>query len=198
MRLTLWTSVGRPQALIVAHALSSARGQGARMGIRYYAYAVDADQADRALADPRAFISSDPLADAWGMKPHAAVSVASFEQTVPERDMLYLDKAWRGLQVLTGPRSGAGAARPAYRMFEGKVEMCGDGWIPWYRALAPAQVHEVAQDLGDLQREVAAVGLRRIGASGVNLSYAVDYLDRATRFVRRLAADGRGMAYMIG
>ena len=33
------------------------------MGIRYYAYAFDNDQTDRALANPRAFISQDPLAD---------------------------------------------------------------------------------------------------------------------------------------
>lgn len=42
------------------------------MGIRYYAYAFDADMTARAQADPRSFISDDPLADAWGHAPRCA------------------------------------------------------------------------------------------------------------------------------
>jgi hypothetical protein len=37
--------------------------QARRMGIRYYAYAFDADMTTRALADPASFISDDPLAE---------------------------------------------------------------------------------------------------------------------------------------
>lgn len=37
------------------------------MGIRYYAYAFENDQTERVVADPRRFISDDPLADAWGI-----------------------------------------------------------------------------------------------------------------------------------
>ena len=73
------------------------------MGIRYYAYAFDADLAQRAVHDPDSILSSDPLADAWGLEPHASVSVATFEQVSPKRDMLYLDKAWSALQSLTRP-----------------------------------------------------------------------------------------------
>ncbi|GAA1533895.1 hypothetical protein HD600_001840 [Microbacterium ginsengiterrae] len=48
------------------------------MGIRYYAYAFDADLAQQAVHDPRSIVSSDPLADAWGMEPHASVGIATF------------------------------------------------------------------------------------------------------------------------
>jgi hypothetical protein len=68
------------------------------MGIRYYAYAFDADRARQAVDDPHSILSSDPLADAWALEPHASVSVATFEQVSPKRDMLYLDKAWSALQ----------------------------------------------------------------------------------------------------
>ncbi|WP_454130685.1 hypothetical protein [Microbacterium lacticum] len=51
------------------------------MGIRYYAYAFDADRAQQAVDDPHSILSSDPLADAWGLEPHASVSVATFEVT---------------------------------------------------------------------------------------------------------------------
>ena len=55
----------------------------------------------------------------WGLEPHAIVSVTMFEQAIPKRDMLYLDKAWRELQELTRPPHGSHPTRPAYRMFEG-------------------------------------------------------------------------------
>ena len=45
------------------------------MGIRYYAYAFDADQTEAALADPHHFLSDDPLADAWGLDRGNAISV---------------------------------------------------------------------------------------------------------------------------
>lgn len=83
------------------------------MGIRYYAYAFDHELTGQALADPRSILSSDPLADAWGLVPHAAVSTATFEQVVPRRDMLYLDKAWRELQFLTGPHRAGASRDPA-------------------------------------------------------------------------------------
>jgi len=70
------------------------------MGIRYYAYAFDAYLTQQAVDDPHSILSSDPPADAWGLEPHASVSVATFEQVSPKRDMLYLDKAWSALQSL--------------------------------------------------------------------------------------------------
>lgn len=90
------------------------------MGIRYYAYAFDGDLTERALADPRSIVSGDPLADAWGMEPGAQSSIATFKQAIPERDMLYLDKAWGLLQAVTAPTAFDSVARPAYRMFEGR------------------------------------------------------------------------------
>lgn len=168
------------------------------MGIRYYAYAFGSDQTEAALAAPRAFIGRDPLADAWGLEPHARVATATLVQTVPERDLLYLDKAWRHLQALTGPRSEAGSPRPAFRMFEGQVTITGDGWIPWCRALAPDEVGLVARDLSDLPGDAAEVGLSRGGTCRDEAEYVLHFLDRAKAFVTGLAREGRGMAYMIG
>jgi hypothetical protein len=168
------------------------------MGIRYYAYAFDSDQTDQALANPRSFVSSDPLADAWGFEPHARVAAVTFEQAVPKRDMLYLDKAWRLLQAITGPSSARASARPAFRMFEGDVTMTNDGWIPWLRALTPAEVKEIATDLAQLADEPAAARLRSARATNDDVEYALQYLGDAREFVAGLVADGRGLVYMIG
>ena len=46
------------------------------MGIRYYAYAFDADLTERALADPRSVIGETALAGAWGMPHGAAIETA--------------------------------------------------------------------------------------------------------------------------
>jgi len=168
------------------------------MGIRYYAYAFEKDQTDQALANPRAFIAADPLADAWGFEPHASVATVTFEQAVPMRDLLYLDKAWPDLQSLTGATSSDGRPRPAFRMFEGEVTMCDGGWHPWVRALTPEEVVEVADDLAALEHEIASVGLVPGGADGEDEDYLLHFLRRARTFVQCLAAEGRGMAYLIG
>lgn len=161
------------------------------MGIRYYAYAFEKDETHQALADPRAFIGEDPLADAWGFEPHAQVATVTFKQAVPERDLLYLDKAWRPLQVLTG------RTRAAFRMFEGDVTMSGLGWYPWIRALTPEEVLEVAEDLRALEDETPGEGLCA-GISDEDIDYALPFLSRARRFVEALASEERGMVYMIG
>ncbi|MFT4137092.1 hypothetical protein [Microbacterium sp.] len=158
------------------------------MGIRYYAYAFDHELTEQALVDPRSILSDDPLADAWGLEPGAAVSVATFEQTVPARDMLYLDKAWQELQYLTGPHL-PGGARPSYRMFEGRVTMQGYGWIPWVRALHPDEMPAIARDLWAIEDA---------DAGSDTDSYVVPYLRRAQAFASGLAAEGRGAVYMIG
>lgn len=36
-----------------------------------------------------------PHGDALGLEPGFSVGATNFKQAVPERDMLYLDKAWR-------------------------------------------------------------------------------------------------------
>ncbi|MFH5878207.1 hypothetical protein [Arthrobacter sp. NA-172] len=170
------------------------------MGIRYYAYAFDADVTEQALSDPTSVMSSDPLVDAWGIEPGVGTSRTAFAQSVSERDMLYLDKAWRHLQVLTGPLRAGMAARPAFRMFEGTVTMHAEGWEPWVRALTPSEVLTTAQDLEDVSD--AEVRLRLpvspYVARDVDVEYAVGYLRRARVFASNLADEGRGMVSMIG
>jgi hypothetical protein len=168
------------------------------MGIRYYAYAFEKDQTESALANPRAFIGSDPLADAWGFEPHARVATVTFEQAVPEEKMLYLDKAWRELQALTRPGSAAVPARPAFRMFEGAVTMVGWGWEPWIRVVTPVEVAEIARDLEALADHEAVAFFMKSGMDGDGCEYPVSYLRAAQTFVSGLAARGCGMVYLIG
>lgn len=169
------------------------------MGIRYYAYAFEASLSDQARADPRSLISSDPLADAWGLEPHATISYTTFEQAVPKREMLSLDKAWRELQFLTGPREPGGTARPAFTMFEGEVTMHLTGWEAWIRPLFPQDLPEIQRDLADLvcsEAKRMPEDSTTVDARGE--TYVMHYLRRAREFVSGLVADGRGMVYMIG
>lgn len=171
------------------------------MGIRYYAYAVDAELADAAVADPFSILSRDPLADAWGLEPHTSVSVATFEQVRPQRDMLYLDKAWGPLQAITRPIAGGGSARAAFRMFDGRVTMHDDGWDPWVRTILPDEVPAIRDD-------VCGIGVSELTAwakhgphgrdAEEELNYVLGHLRRAQEFVVGLVADGRGMVYLIG
>ena len=173
------------------------------MGIRYYAYAFDADLARQAVDDPHSILSNDPLADAWGLEPHAVMSVATFEQVSPKRDMLYLDKAWSALQSLTRPATGVPDAGSCYRMFEGNVTMHGLGWEPWVRTILPEEVPSIRDDLrvfDDSRVRVWAGSWRSRHGADVEdeLRYVLDYLRRAQEFVESLATDGRGMVYLIG
>lgn len=191
-----------PNSVDVAIGAALASDPGC-MGIRYYAYAFDADLAQRAVDDPHSILSSDPLADAWGLEPHAAVSVATFEQVVPKRDMLYLDKAWRALQALTRPTSDGGVVRASYRMFEGNVTMHGLGWDPWVRTILPEEVPAICDDLcaidEDRVRAWARTWRSPHGADDeAELRYVLDYLGRSQEFVESLAIDDRGMVYLIG
>ncbi|KRE35779.1 hypothetical protein ASG73_13860 [Janibacter sp. Soil728] len=174
------------------------------MGIRYYAYAFDHDQTEQALADPCTVLSADPLADAWGAPHGFTCATPSFQQSVPHRDMLYLDKAWGHLQALTASvdEGGASRPRPSHRMFEGQVVMTGAGWEPWVRTLVPAEIPAIARDAasitdGDADRQLRGV-LRRCDEPESEVAYALSYLHRAQTFVDGLAADGRGMVYLIG
>lgn len=172
------------------------------MGIRYYAYAFDGNLTDQALIDHLSFLSDDPLADAWGFEHGATVSTPTFEQAVPSRDMLYLDKAWRHLQCLTAPAEPDLIARHAHRMFEGAVVMNDMGWEPWVRTLTPPEVLAVAGDLGHVSDEDVEVRLRESHFFGREfdgeLDYVVSHLRKARTFTANLAAEGRGLVYMIG
>lgn len=173
------------------------------MGIRYYAYAFDAELAQQAIDDPHSILSTDPLADAWGLEPHASVSVATFEQVSPKHDMLYLDKAWSALQSLTRPGPDDSAVGSAYRMFEGNVTMHGWGWDPWVRTILPEEVPAIRDDLCAIDesrvQEWARTWRSRHGADDeAELLYVLDFLVRAQEFVESLAAHGRGLVYLIG
>ncbi|WP_426990137.1 DUF1877 family protein [Pseudarthrobacter sp. Y6] len=172
------------------------------MGIRYYAYAFDGNLTDQALVDPLSFLSNDPLADAWGFEHCATVNTPMFEQAVPNRDMLYLDKAWRHLQCLTAPAEPDLMARRAYRMFEGAVVMNDMGWEPWVRTLTPPEVLAVARDLEEVSDEDVELRLRESHCFSLDfdgeVDYVVSYLRQARTFTANLAAEGRGMVYMIG
>ena len=173
------------------------------MGIRYYAYAFDGDHAQQAIDNPHSILSSDPLADAWGMEPHASVGVATFEQVSPKRDMLYLDKAWSALQSLTRPDPDDPSTGASYRMFEGHVTIHGLGWDPWVRTILPEELPAIRDDLCAIDeasvREWAHAWRSPFGANDeAELRYVLDFLTRAQRFAESLAADGRGMVYLIG
>ncbi|BCW63863.1 DUF1877 family protein [Paenarthrobacter sp. MSM-2-10-13] len=170
------------------------------MGIRYYAYAFDADVTDLVLADPRRFLSTDPIADAWGLKAADGFEIATFEQAVPECDMLYLDKAWRYLQAFSAPSRAGGEARPAFRMFEGAVTMHHDGWESWVRVLPPSDVVAIAEDLHDVSDSEFGDWLQEYLPTerDSNVPYGVGYLQQARVFVTDLAAVGRGLVYLIG
>jgi len=163
------------------------------MGIRYYAYAFEAELTEFAKADPRSFIRDDPLADAWGMPHGARVATTNFEQSMPKEDMLYLDKAWSSLQALSAPAEEDDEPRPAYRMFEGRVAHTEYGWIPWTRALPPSDVVEIADDITELHRT-----LERREPCDEEGRYVLDYLGKAVEFVACAAKSNRGFAYMIG
>lgn len=174
------------------------------MGIRYYAYAFDSDQAAQALADPRTVIGPDPLADAFGLERGVIQGYTDLRQSLPERDLLYLDKAWPYLQRLTGPPSPGAAARASYRMFEGHVTHAGDGltWHPWVRALPPHEVALIARDLEAIDGHAINVALGGSCSPGHTLeseaAYVNAFLDRAKVFASTAASDGRGCAYLIG
>jgi len=170
------------------------------MGIRYYAFAFDGDVTEQVLSDRTSVVSVDPLADAWGLERGVGTSGTTFKQRKSEREMLYLDKAWRHLQVLTAPLRAGMAPRPAFRMFDGNVTMRDEGWEPWVRALTPSEVLAIAQDLDDVSD--AEVQLRLPASPYVDrdldIEYAVGYLRRARVFATNLADEGRGMVCLIG
>lgn len=169
------------------------------MGIRYYAFAFDADMTDQAVADPRRFLSPDPLADAWGIVRADTGDIATFQQAIPEEEMLYLDKAWRLLQSVTGAPPGH-PARPAFQMFEGEVHPGYGPYDAWVRAHTPEQVIAISRDLNaiteDEIRTRLADGDGLAGESAV--TYAIHYLQEARRFADSLASNGRGFVHMIG
>ena len=175
------------------------------MGIRYYAYAFDAEITQAVLSDPRAHISPDPFADAVGLPHGFTMGTTDLQQGPAEEDMLYLDKAWKILQKMSKPSDPAGEPRPAYRMFEGEVTPLdgGEVWLPWVRAIPPADIARIADDLDAITRAESVRWLTRHDSNSVEeveseAEYVEFHLGRAKRFLRGLEKSGRGFAYMIG
>lgn len=160
------------------------------MGIRYYAYPVDARQVEFARQDPRAFLGRDPLMDAWG----------PIEQ---KPDMLYLDKCWGYLQGLFSSPAGE-QNRAALALVAGEVEMSGLGWYSFVAARGPEEVAAIAGDislLGEQHVREFFEDERRLqfGGSRENeIEYVMHFLADAQEFVARLASEGRGLVYQIG
>lgn len=161
------------------------------MGIRYYAYPVAASDIDAALANPEAFVGSDPLSDAWGLE---EIEPNAYKMGVYERPrMLYLDKCWNLLKRLTRPDF---KPRPAHKLVEGNVTSAGLGWYPYFGTLTPDDVALVADDLdaiaeGDLEAFCATLPEE-------DVDYLKEYFAEARTFTRALTEQGEGLAYTIG
>lgn len=166
------------------------------MGIRYYAYAFDAEQTAQAEADPESMVADDPLADAWGLEPGEESGTMGERSSPPERDVLYLDKAWKHLQRATAPQNGE-PVRPAHRMFQGEPTWAG----PVERTLSPQAMGEIAADLALVIDDEVAERVRAqpcFGDPDGEVDYVLEYLARAREFAASLVEAGRGMVYMIG
>ena len=94
------------------------------------------------------------------MTPHTAVGIATFQQTTPERDLLYLDKAWSALQALTLPAADEPKGTTAYRMFEGSVTPTEYGCEPWIRTILPDEVAGILDDLRSIDADRALARAR--------------------------------------
>jgi hypothetical protein len=160
------------------------------MGIRYYAYPVDADLIEVAKSSPRSFLGDDPLMDAWG----------PLDKRPP---MLYLDKCWSELQLLLGGDSSS-PNRPAFQLVEGNVVHLPGGWISHIAVLDPAQVVEIAKDLSVITQGQVRAKLTATRAFEFRddldeeFNYVVHYLRDAVTFTTGLSERGDGLVYMIG
>lgn len=185
------------------------------MGIRYYANAFAANMADRVIEDPTVAFPQGSCTDRWGARqpmgvvgprhaswhPNPSVSLSGLG---PQQPLLYLDKAWRPLQLLTGPNPMiASPGRPAFEMFRGMPSVGPTGsCTPFWRAINPRLVAAISVDLDELR----GVQLeRQIGRRFPNLhvgdmvyEYLVVNLDRVRTYVQEAADRGAGIAYMIG
>jgi len=99
--------------------------------------------------------------------------------------------------------SDGGVVRASYRMFEGNVTTHGLGWDPWVRTILPEEVPAIRDDLCAIDEDRVHTWARTWrslhGADDeAELRYVLDHLGRAQEFVESLAADDRGMVYLIG
>lgn len=161
------------------------------MGIRYYAYPVAPQNIDEVSKNPERFLSSDPLADAWGLEP---VGPNEYAMDVnPRPRMLYLDKCWSLMQRLTHQST---QPRPAYALVAGDVIPDGFGWRPHVAALTPAEVIQVADDLDALADDELAGFCESLEEDDAD--YLNYHFEQARSFTRELAQSGEGLVYTIG
>ena len=102
------------------------------MGIRYYAWPLSAADVEAARREPRSFVAADPFGQAWFTE---------------NEGNCYLDKAWRGLQMLIADCSPDEVERPAAALVAGAVTFVGYGWDPYIGVLDPDELRRAAEDL---------------------------------------------------
>lgn len=174
------------------------------MGMRYYAWAYEEDQAGIALEEPRKLMSDWPLADAWGLVPNNGSSLITGPRK-PKSEMLYLDKTWHIMQSLTWRDwFSEKPARPCARMFEG-YPTSDDGFESWesfVRGIMPDEVPAIADDLESMTDGFVKQRIRAdahdSGSAESDIDYVLPYLHSAQEFVREVADTGRGFVYSIG
>lgn len=155
------------------------------MGIRYYGFALAAKDVWAARADP-----------------HTYVHAAEAESLRRGWSDACVDKAWSYLQHLFGGRRWTleddPPPRPAYRLVAGNVQETGQGYLPYYGVLTPAEMREIAPDIAS----VTEADVRRHCAESVALSHAdvrwiAHALDQATTFSHDVVRRGQGAIYAI-
>ena len=173
------------------------------MGIRYYAYPLPDSQVRFARLEPEAFMSRDPLADAWGLiEVDSETGQPIDPEPRPQPEMLYLDKCWRELQWLFGDEDGP--FRRSFDLVRGEVTMTPCGWIPYFGVLDADEVTAVAQNLA----EVTAADVDHLLEGHAELCrgddvdgerrYILEFLGRAQQFLASMTKRGSGLIYMIG
>lgn len=157
------------------------------MGIRYFALAVPPHRVDEAAASVRNFVDSRP----WD----------EVRERGEEPISLDLDKSWRYLQVIFGPRD---SPSPAYELVRGAVTHTdAGGWIPFERFLTPDEVGTIARDLADTDEcrvmdALAADSSRSLADFEQDVDYALHYVSAAISFTQTLVESGSGLVYWIG
>ncbi|MDN4638698.1 hypothetical protein QCD70_00425 [Agreia sp. PsM10] len=172
------------------------------MGIRYYACPLPDSQVMFARLEPEAFMSRDPLADAWGLiEVDYETGQPIDSEPRPQPEVLYLDKCWRELQLLFGDEDGP--FRTSFDLVRGAVTMTPRGWIPYFGVLDADEVTAVAQNID----QVTAADVDHLLEEHPELcrddddgerKYILDLLGDAQQFVASMMKRGWGLIYMIG
>ncbi|WP_161632193.1 DUF1877 family protein [Nakamurella lactea] len=155
------------------------------MGIRYYGFALAADDVNSARADPNRFV-------------HAA----EHESIRHGWSDACLDKGWSVLQGLFGGlrwTMDGPSTRPAARLVAGDVYYTPEGtYLPHYGVLTPEEMTEIAADIelvtaADVDSYFDAERRDRRG----DIRYTCDLLRQAQTFCREVVSRGQGAIYAI-